>query len=146
LQSIRRLADQSRQASDNIRDLVKVIDEKTNKTAESVKQTDDMITSQANLLDHTVEVFEMIKGCVDSLVENITATVEQFHCIDSEKEELKESITNIYEVSKKINTSSQEVVTTLNCQKDIIDQLTKKADRLTSDTAILDESIDRFTI
>jgi len=145
-EQIRRLADQSRQASDNIRDLVKVIDEKTNKTAESVKQTDDMITSQANLLDHTVEVFEMIKGCVDSLVENITATVEQFHCIDSEKEELKESITNIYEVSKKINTSSQEVVTTLNCQKDIIDQLTKKADRLTSDTAILDESIDRFTI
>lgn len=145
-EEIRKLADQSKESGNKIREIVEVIGSTTDKTTESAKEAVDMVNQQAKALTQTVEVFGMIQTCVEELVEGIRAITLRLERTVEEKEAVQNSIQNISAVSEEVAASTQEVTATLSEQAHVVQNLKEEVERLEEDAQKLNASIDRFKI
>ncbi len=145
-EEIRKLADQSKESGDQIREIVKNIAGTTEKTTISAKKTEEMIHEQAVALEHTVEVFGMIHNCVIELTEGIGMIAGRLGKIMTEKDQIQDSIQNISSVSEEVAASAQEVTATLGEQVSVIHALLEEVEALKSDARELEQSIGKFKI
>lgn len=145
-EEIRKLADQSKESGEKIREIVANIGTTTDRTTVSAKRTEEMIQKQAKALQQTVEVFERINRSVADLAEGIRITVERMGEISKEKDQVQDSIQNISAVAQEMAASTQQVTTGLSGQGEVIAELVKQAENLTQDVRALDEAIGRFKI
>jgi len=145
-EEIRKLADQSKESGDKIREIVEHIGQTTDKTTASAREAESMVNQQAKALEETVSVFGMIQGCVGNLVEGIRLVTEKLEASMTEKENVENSLQNISSVSEEVAASTQEVTATLGEQVSVIQTLKEKVELLKADALELDKSIDRFKI
>lgn len=145
-EEIRKLADQSKESGDKIREIVEHIGQTTDKTTASAREAESMVNQQAKALEETVSVFGMIQGCVGNLVEGIRVVTEKLEASMTEKENVENSLQNISSVSEEVAASTQEVTATLGEQVSVIQALKGKVELLKADALELDKSIDRFKI
>lgn len=145
-EEIRKLADQSKESGNRIRDIVSNIGSTTQKTTDSAKKAEEMVLGQAKALQQTVEVFGRIQECVSELVEGIRTTLERLGQITEEKVQVQDSIQNISAVSEQVAASTHEVTATLGEQTDVIGQLAVKAEELSKEAEELEKSIARFKL
>lgn len=143
-EEIRKLADQSRESGDKIREIVENIGSTTDKTTVSAKKAEDMVNAQAKALSQTVEVFGMIQICVEELVEGIRVITARLEKIVEEKEMVQGSIQNISAVSEEVAASTQEVTATISEQVTVIQNLKHEVGKLKEDVQQLNASIERF--
>ena len=145
-EEIRKLAEQSKESANKIKDIVENIGNTTTKTTESAKKAEDMVNEQAKALTDTVEVFGQIHECVGNLVEDIRVVAEKLTQTMEEKDMVQNSIQNISAVSQQVAASTQEVTATLGEQVSVIQRLNEEVEALRKDAANLDSSIDRFKV
>lgn len=145
-QEIRKLADQSKESSNEIRNIVDNIEVTTNKTTASAKKAEDMVNDQAQALEETVKVFTMIQTCVGELVDGIRVVTESLERVVEEEETVQNAIQNISSVSEEVAASTEEVTATLGNQVNVIEQLKGEVEVLREDAGELGNSIDRFKI
>ena len=145
-EEIRKLADQSKESGDKIREIVEMIGSTTDKTTASAKEAVDMVNEQAKALTQTVEVFGMIQNCVEELVEGIRTITLRLEKTVEEKEAVQNSIQNISAVSEEVAASTQEVTATLGEQAHVVQNLKEEVEKLEEDAKKLNASIDRFKI
>lgn len=145
-EEIRKLADQSKESGNRIREIVENIGSTTNKTTVSAKKTEEMINEQARALEETVAVFGMIRGCVGELVDGIHVITEHLEESVKEKEMVENSLQNISSVSQQVAASTEEVTATLGEQVSVIQNLKEQVEELRADAEKLDKSIERFKI
>lgn len=143
---IRKLADQSLKAADQITDIVNVIQQKTQGTVTSAKQAESMLQSQMEALSKTVSTFDNINTHVANLVNNLSTISEGVKGIENSKEGTLDAIRNISAVSQQTATSSEEVSATANNQIDSVEYLSKSASELAEDARKLEEAIRLFHI
>lgn len=145
-EEIRKLADQSKQSGNRIREIVENIGSTTDKTTVSAKKAEGMVNEQAKALEETVDVFSMIHSCVGELVDGIRIVAEKLEESMSEKENVQNSLQNISSVSEEVAASTQEVTATLGEQVSVIENLKEEVEQLREGARNLDKSIERFKI
>ena len=145
-EEIRKLADQSMAAGNEIKELVGTIENTTRETTESAKEAENIIFSQAESLDETTRVFGEIHNCVNDLVEGLRSAAESMELIGKEKSQVQDSIQNIAAVSEEAAAATEEVTATLNEQVGVIANLTKDVEKLKTEVEALDHSMNRFVI
>ena len=145
-EEIRKLADQSKESGNKIREIVEMIGNTTDKTTASAQEAVDMVNEQAKALTQTVEVFGMIQGCVEELVEGIRTITLRLEKTMEEKEAVQNSIQNISAVSEEVAASTQEVTATLGEQAHVVQNLKEEVEKLEEDAKELNASIEKFKI
>jgi methyl-accepting chemotaxis protein len=145
-EEIRKLADQSVNASNQIKSIVSTIQNKTKGTVVSAKQAKDIVESQMQSLAKTISTFENINEHVGSLVNNLNNIAEGVKGIESAKDETLDAIRNISAVSQQTATSSEEVSATANNQIASVEYLSQSAAELAEDSKKLEEAIQIFQI
>lgn len=143
---IRKLAEQSNESGNQIRLIVESIGATSTKTAVSVKETETMITEQAQALVQTVDVFTMIHENVKNLVDDIHAIMERLDAVTGEKDMVQESIQNISAVSQEVSASTEEVSATVEEQTTVMNHLAEEVEALKTDVSTLNASIEKFKI
>ncbi len=143
---IRKLADQSVKAVNQIENIVSEIHKKTKDTVDTAKQAENIVESQTEALDRTVKVFNNISTHVNELVSNLTDISIGIKNIESSKEETLDAIQNISAVSEETAAASEEVSATALNQIDTVKRLRIAALELANNANILEESIKTFKI
>lgn len=143
---IRKLAEQSNESGNQIRLIVENIGTTSEKTAVSVKETEEMITEQAMALGQTVDVFTMIHQNVKNLVDDIHAIMERLDAVTGEKDMVQESIQNISAVSEEVSAATEEVSATVAEQTSVMNRLAEEVEALKEDVNTLNASIEKFRI
>ncbi len=143
---IRKLADQSVKAANEIKDIVTDIQNKTQNTALTAKQAEDIVESQTVALHKTVDVFEEINNHVEKLANNLDIISIGVKGIESAKEDTVDAISNISAVSEETAAASEEVSTTANNQIGSVENLSNAALELANDAKKLEEAIQIFRI
>jgi len=143
---IRKLAEQSAQAGNQIKDIVANIKTTTQQTTDSAQKAESYIYKQADSLEATIVVFGLINNCVDELVKGINHMAVGMRGIGEEKEDVEDAITNISAVAEEAAAATEEVTATLNEQVTNISYLTDKAEELATRVHALEEAMSQFKI
>jgi methyl-accepting chemotaxis protein len=143
---IRKLAEQSVKASNQITAVVNNIKAKTKVTADSAKQAEDIVASQMEALTKTVQNFENINEHVSNLVNNLNNIAEGVRGIENAKDDTLDAIRNISAISQQTATSSEEVSATAINQITSVEYLSNSAVELAQEAKRLEEAILNFQI
>lgn len=145
-EEIRKLADQSMQAVNQIQSIVKEIRIKTQDTVNAAKHAEDIVQSQTVALDKTVSVFNNINIHVKDLSNNLDHITDAIKNIDHAKKVTLDAIQNISAVSEQTAAASEEVSATALCQIDFVERLKQAALELANDAKKLEKAISIFKI
>ena len=145
-EEIRKLADQSVNASNHIKDTIHEIQAKTKGTVASAKQAEDIVESQMQALTKTVTTFESINLHVGKLVNNLNQITEGMKNIEAAKSETMDAIQNISAVSQQTAASSEEVSATAITQINSVEYLSNSAAELAEEAEELKKEIQLFRI
>lgn len=143
---IRKLADQSMQAGNQIKGIVENIRETTSQTTDSAKRTEEFIYKQAGSLEETIAVFGQINNCVEELVGGLQKMADNMKAIGEEKDEVQDSIRNISAVSEEAAAATEQVTVTVGNQVDSIAYLSQKAEQLAKQVHALEEAMSQFQV
>jgi methyl-accepting chemotaxis protein len=145
-EEIRKLATQSKNASDEISNIALDIQNTSSNTSQSVRQAKENVASQNDALEKTISVFGMIDKSVSVLAEGLKDVMKNMENIDNEKEEVMSAISNISAVSEEVAASTEEVAATINEQASSITYLLDEAGDLIERTKNLQASFRKFFI
>lgn len=145
-EEIRKLADESMQAGNNIKNIVGNIAETTRITTDSAKEAEDIVFEQAGALGETIQIFGEINQCVEALVNGLRGITDSIQTISIEKEEVQDSIRNISVVSEQTAIATEEVTAALDEEVKIIYNLVRDVELLKEDADALEYLICKFTI
>lgn len=143
---IRKLADQSMQAASQIQGIVTEIQSKTQGTVVSARQAENIVESQTESLNKTINVFEDIKSHVGNLVTNLDNISIGIKGIETAKEVSMDAIRNISAVAQQTAASSEEVSATALSQINSVENLSQSALELAGDAKKLEQAIGLFKI
>lgn len=143
---IRKLASQSMEAADQIKDIVENIRKTTKQTTDSAKKTEEYIFKQADSLEETITIFGSINSCVDELVTGLNLMLKDMRGISGERNQMEDSIRSISAVSHEVAASTGGVADTLGEQVRLLSKLTEQAERLARRVASLEEAMSKFKI
>ena len=145
-EEIRKLADQSKESANKIKEIVGGITETTQRTSVAAKSTDDMMKEQMTALESTVTVFHEIRETTLGLVDNLRKTVEGMNRIMGEKVEVGDSLQNIAAISEEAAASVEEINATISEQVNMIVRLAEQADALKGQMTDMNSSLERFQL
>ncbi len=143
---IRKLAEQSVRAVDQIRGIVGNIQTHTQSTVGSARKAEVILSSQLEALDNTIQVFHNVNQYVEKLLDGLTSVSKYVEEMRDSKGEILEAIENISSISEETAASSEEVSATTVNQVEAVDHLTKEAGTLAENAKRLEEAVKRFKI
>ncbi len=143
---IRKLADQSANSANQIKHIVDDIETRTIETVNVAREAEEIVASQGDSLNKTVEVFNQIDEQVGSLVNNITGIRNGMEDIGGAKNSTLEFIQNISAFSEETAASVEEVTATAERQLAAVEQLNDEANGLTIKADELIQTISSFKI
>lgn len=143
---IRKLAEQSADSANQIKQIVEDIEHKTKETVNIARKAEEIVASQGESLDKTVQMFNQIEVQVGSLANNITGIRGGMQDINSAKNATLMSIQSISAVSQETAASVEEVTATSERQLTAVEQLSDEANELATTSEQLIETIRAFKI
>ena len=145
-EEIRKLADQSAAAAGEVQQRLGKMAVMTDKTTRSAEETKEIVTAQGKALSETIKVFRMIEEKVEILVSGLQAVVDGMAQINRDKDNIQASVMNISMEAETAAASTQEITSSLDEQVGVMAKLAEDMDYLKKETAVLEESINRFKI
>lgn len=145
-EEIRKLADQTIDASNQIQQTVKEIALQNEETITTAEQAEDIVASQTDALNNTTKVFDNISHHVNDLAENFKGILIRLKNIEEVKDDTLKSIQNISAVTEETAAASQEMNATAQLQNEAVEQLRKSAIILEKDARKLEDAIKIFKI
>ncbi len=143
---IRKLASQSMEAADQIKNIVENIRKTTQQTTDSARKTEEYIFKQADSLEETITIFGFINSCVDELVSGLNQMLADMRGISAERNQVEDSIRSISAVSQEVAASTGGVADTLGEQVQLLSKLTEKAEKLARRVASLEQAMAKFKL
>lgn len=145
-EEIRKLADQSMNAANQIKKTVADIALQNKKAVETAEKAEDIVASQTEALKKTVNVFDNINNHVNSLASNFKGIIVRLNNIETVKEVTLNSIQNISAVTQQTAASSEEMNATAVIQNEAVERLRRSAIVLEKDSKKLEDAIKIFKI
>lgn len=143
---IGKLAEQSRKASKDIREIIKSIQSKTKESVVSARTAESFLETQTFTLENTIVVFDDINVSVDNLVKDLKDVVESTRKISEAKDEVLSSISNISASSQQAAASTEEITATIHEQVESVSHLENEIAELSNKTDKLEDSMKKFIV
>lgn len=145
-ESIRKLAEQSLNSVNEIRNIVGKIQKQTVDTVEVAKQAELIVNSQEEALKATIEVFHDIDKHVSGLAENLLQISAGIDDMDVAKKDTLAAIESISAVAEETASAATEVNEAAGRQLEAVKKLNNESEELISRSEDLVEAINKFTI
>ena len=143
-EEIRKLADGSHQAADEINKLVATIEKQTKETVEIAIKAEKTVEEQAQTVDAIKDAFRQIYDATEGVIVNITDVENKVKGMDKERGGTLEAISSISAVSEETAASSSNLFSIAQGQKEIVSSLTQASEELKANTEELKEAISVF--
>lgn len=145
-ESIRKLAEQSLNSVNEIRNIVGKIQKQTVDTVEVAKQAEVIVNSQEEALKATIDVFHDIDKHVSGLAENLSQISAGIDAMEGAKKDTLAAIESISAVAEETASAVTEVNEAAGRQLEAVKKLNNESEELISHSEDLVEAINKFTI
>ncbi len=143
-EEIRKLAEQSKDSTMEIKKIVDDIKTKTNIAVVAIKDTEKIVEEQDGVVDEAKAVFNDIMAGVQDLISKVTEISEYIVVINKKKDNVVTQIENISSISQETAASSEEVTASTEEVTGISEELTGHANELQHMSEKLKEIINTF--
>lgn len=143
---IRKLADQSLEASGHIKEIINQIQNRTKETVHTARQAENIVESQSLALWHTIEFFHDINDRVENLTHTLGDITSGIGDIEKAKNETLEAMENITSIVQETAAIAEQMNGCAGNQVIAVKKLNDAVDGLKKDTNILDDSVQIFVI
>lgn len=145
-ESIRKLAEQSLNSVNEIRNIVGKIQKQTVDTVEVAKQAEVIVNSQEEALKATIDVFHNIDKHVSGLAENLSQISAGIDAMEGAKKDTLAAIESISAVAEETASAVTEVNEAAGRQLEAVKKLNNESEELIDRSEDLVEAINKFTI
>lgn len=143
-EEIRKLADGSQKAANEINKVVEIIEKQTNDTVGTAMKAEKIVEEQAETVDVTKEAFRKIYHATEEVISSVDGTKEKVKGMDKERAGTLEAISSISAVSEETSASSSNVFSIAESQKETVSLLTKASDELKINMEELKQAVSVF--
>lgn len=145
-EEVRKLAEQSSDATKNIRMIVDEVQKSTESASADMEYTKNKILEQKNILDGTSNIFHDIFNTVEMILRSISDVNINIGKIEESVNDMVASIENISAVTQESSASAQQLATITQDQQKLIDSVSELSADLAESTYNLNEEIKKFKI
>lgn len=143
---VRKLANQTDHA---LGDIVAIIDEiqgETEHTASLIGKTKDVFEAQTNFVTETNQAFSNIKQSIQSNTNNIEKVMNVMNAILKQEEVISQNTHHIASISEETAAGTEEISASIEEQTASMEQLRQMAGNLESNSAEMEQVVDRFKV
>ena len=138
---IRTLADQSKEAANEIGGIVGKIQAQTDQTVEAANRAGAIVASQNESLDSTLQAFHKVNDRVKLMADNLAKITEGMSRMEDVKKETVNSIMNISAVSEETSANATQVDSNAKMQQSLVDELKQSVELLSEKAAQMEETV-----
>jgi methyl-accepting chemotaxis protein len=133
-EEIRKLADDSNKAADEIRHNVENIAGQTMNSVKSAREAEEMVALQAKAVDEVISVFENMNQQMTELFSGLKRIADQTETADKERNDTMDAVENISAIIQETASSSELV-------RDMAERLLSSVEELNQTAKVLDEDM-----
>lgn len=145
-EEIRKLAEQSGNAGNQIGEIINYIQERLAATIETAGLAGESVAFQTEALNNTVDVFKNISQQVSKLAEDVEKITQSVGGIEQAKEDTMNAIESISTTSNQTESASEELARSTEKQLQAVEVLNDAVKRLQMDAEDLDTSVSIFKV
>ncbi|MFZ5986240.1 MAG: methyl-accepting chemotaxis protein [Bacillota bacterium] len=145
-EEVRKLADQSRQSTEEINNLMQSIQEESQMAIKSMEVLKKVSQEQSTAVNKTDSAFNDIANAINSVVQKINDVNQSVTKMQNDKNEVISAIDHISSVSEQTAASSEEVTATTENQLKYIDNMKVASQNLDKLVQELDNRLKRYKI
>ncbi len=145
-EEVRKLAEQSSQATEKVRVTLEGIGEESNKAVSHMDKTKKIAKDQSHSVQDTEEAFKTIAATIDKLVDSISSVTNDVTQMNESKDQVVESIQNISASTEQSAASCEEVSASYDEQLHAITSIAESAEQLNASSQDLDKMIKKFKV
>lgn len=145
-EEIRKLAEQSGNAGNQIGEIINHIQERLAATIETAGLAGESVAFQTEALNNTVDVFKNISQQVSKLAEDVEKITQSVGGIEQAKEDTMNAIESISTTSNQTESASEELARSTEKQLQAVGVLNDAVKRLQMDAEDLDTSVSIFKV
>ncbi|QXM07171.1 methyl-accepting chemotaxis protein [Crassaminicella indica] len=145
-EEIRKLAEESRISSHEIKEIIINVQEESNNTVDIMKEVKERSKGQTEAVAEVYRSFEKISNEVHTITEKIEQLSDFANHLKEEKDIIVKAIENISSVSEETAASAEEVNAAVQQQAISVGQVATAADRLDELAMKLNNDMERFTV
>lgn len=145
-EEIRKLAEQSGNAGNQIGEIINHIQERLAATIETAGLAGESVAFQTEALNNTVDVFKNISQQVSKLAEDVEKITQSVGGIEQAKEDTMNAIESISTTSNQTESASEELARSTEKQLQVVEVLNDAVKRLQMDAEDLDTSVSIFKV
>ncbi|MCT4620637.1 MAG: methyl-accepting chemotaxis protein [Marinisporobacter sp.] len=143
---IRKLSEETTKATDDIKELMKNIQQNSGKAVNTMDEVKGIVKEQNGSIEETDHIFQDTIGSMKNLIEKINQVAEHAENMKKSKDEIIDAITNISAVTEETSASTEEVSASTEEQLASVEEISSHAQSLSSVAVELKEDIDKFII
>ncbi len=145
-EEIRKLADQSKTAGNEIYGILNNIRATTQSASAFAEKTNVFLEEQAQVLGETTEMFHDISRCVEEMADGLGGISGNVNGMLQDKDKIFDSITCISSISEEAAASTLNVSDSIATQLFKVENLAGEAGQLNEKAKSLDENMKRFEV
>jgi methyl-accepting chemotaxis protein len=145
-EEVRKLAEQSKQSTEEIGNLIKNIQNDSQQTIEATKLMQSVSKEQLGAVDKTEESFKKIATAIDSIILKINDTNGAINQMEELKNNSIISIQGTAKVSEQTAAASEELAASVEMQLHIFDDMLKSAEELNAIANNMDEGLKKYKL
>lgn len=138
---IRTLADQSKEAANEIGGIVGKIQKQTDQTVEAATRAGAIVASQNESLDSTLSAFHRVNEHVMQMAENLEKINAGMVRMEDVKKETVNSIMSISAVSEETSANATQVDSNVKMQQTLVDELKQSVELLSEKAQQMEETV-----
>lgn len=143
---IRKLAEESEAAADNIKSVINDIQTNTKESVETMKEVSHSFFLQSETVKDVDKAFSEINDMIKNITDKIVTIGNDINEVNRDKDEVMLVMENISAVSEETAASSEEVSASMEQQSNTIEQVANASSKLNELVEELDEEINKFKI
>lgn len=145
-EEIRKLAEQSSMATNDIHRLIKEIQSKSQNAVITMNEVKPIVEAQGNAVSATQRVFNDISDTINKLTEQVMAVTELNKLMLNSKNEILSVMENISASAEQTSASTQQVAASTQQQLSGMEEVARTAEQLNSLAQKLSAEIEKFSV
>lgn len=145
-EEVRKLAEESSRATQNISGLIKEIQTSVNSVVGEVKKAEDIVIEQESAVKQTTGTFNDILKSVEKVTENIIEVANACVSVNGHSKIVNENINNIASITQENAAATEEVAASTEEQTAALEQIAASAEQLFDISNKQQKFIDKFNV
>ena len=129
-EEIRKLAEQSKNSTEEIKVIIANIQTKSDTAVNAIKETEEIVIEQETAVGKTQEIFNEILKAIESMIKKVEEVKGSTQDMNQKKLVVVSEIENISSISQETASVSEEVTASTEEITAVMDRFTKHADEL----------------